>query len=127
MAGLDPRLSGSCRAPVQLQLASVSWLGGIVVAQARDVSSVHQIGAHESSEFEEAVLCFGNVLQLAEQQECDERDGDLNAHGVFGASEEFGDFQGLLHHAEEELDLPAALVEVGNLLSGGVEVVAENA
>ena len=69
MAGSSPRLSGSCRAPVQLQLARVAWLGGIVIAQARDVFSVHQIGAHESSEFEEAVLCFGDVLQLAKQQE----------------------------------------------------------
>jgi hypothetical protein len=50
-------------------LARVAWLGGIVIAQARDVFSVHQIGAHESSQFEEAVLCFGDVLQLAKQQE----------------------------------------------------------
>src|SRR5271166_6986959 len=55
MAGTSPRLSGSCCAPIQLQLARVARLGGIVVAQARDVFSVHQIGAHESSEFEEAV------------------------------------------------------------------------
>ena len=37
------------------------------------------------------------------------------------------DFQRLLDPAEEQLDLPAALVELGDLLGGGVEVVGEDA
>ena len=37
------------------------------------------------------------------------------------------DLKGLLDPAEEQLDGPAALVEVGDLLGGGIEVVAEDA
>src|SRR6476661_9052292 len=63
----------------------------------------------------------------AQQQISDQGDDDLNAHGVLGGTEEAGDPEGLLDPAEEQLDGPAALVEPGDVLGGGVEVVAEEA
>ena len=61
MAGLDPRLSGSCVAPVELSWReSKGFGGGTCFTQSRDVFSMHEIGAHESNEFEEAVLYFGD-------------------------------------------------------------------
>ena len=71
------------------------------------------------------LLC--RLCAMAQQQKGDQRDRDLNAHGVLGTAEELGDFQRLLHHPEEQFDLPAALVEVGDLLRRRVEVVGEQA
>ena len=70
---------------------------------------------------------FLRGLSEAEQQESDEGDGDLDTHRVLGGAEEAGDFEGLLDPAEEQLDGPAALIEVGDLLGGGIEVVREDA
>jgi hypothetical protein len=39
---------------------AVGWFGG-----GGDVFSVHQIDAHESSQFEEAVRCFGDIFAEA--------------------------------------------------------------
>jgi hypothetical protein len=44
---------------------------------------VHEIGAHESSEFEEAVSIFGDLVQRTQKKKGDQRHGDLNAHRVF--------------------------------------------
>ena len=62
------------------------------MAQAGDVFPVHRIGAHESNQFEEAVVCLSDLLQEPQQQESDQRDGDLDAHGIAGAPDEFADF-----------------------------------
>src|SRR5258708_35387289 len=63
----------------------------------------------------------------AEQEEGDERDGDLDADGVLGGAEEAGDLQGLLDPAEEQLYRPAPLIEVCDRLSGRGEVGREDA
>ena len=52
---------------------------------------------------------LGDLLQGPQQQISDQRNGDLDAHGVFRAAKELGDLQGLLHHAEEQLDMPLTL------------------
>ena len=49
---------------------------------------MHEIGADEAGEGERAageVLCG---LSQAQQQEGDEGDGDLDAHGILGGAEE---------------------------------------
>ena len=51
----------------------------------------------------------------------------MDADGVLGGAEELGDFEGLFDPSEEQLDVPAALVEIGDVLGGGVEIVAEDA
>ena len=66
---------------------------------------MHEIGAHESNQLEEAVVCFRDLLQRAQQQEGDQRDGELGAHGVLGAAEEFGDLQRLLQRLEQLNDI----------------------
>jgi hypothetical protein len=38
------------------------------LTQAREVFPVHQVGAHESNEFEEAVFGFGDLLQQMQEQ-----------------------------------------------------------
>src|SRR5271170_6529880 len=89
MAGTSPRLSGSCCAPSQLELTRVDRVWWVGLTQARDIFSMHEIGAHESNQFEEAVFFLGNLLQRAQQEKGDERDGDLNPYGGFRTSEEF--------------------------------------
>jgi hypothetical protein len=44
---------------------------------------MHEIGAHESNELEEAVRFFGDLLQREQQKIGDQRHGDLDAHGRF--------------------------------------------
>ena len=53
------------------------------IEQAIDWASVHQVGAHETGEGEQALdggLCG---IGEAEEEKGDEGDRDLNAHGVF--------------------------------------------
>ena len=52
---------------------------------------------------------------------------ELRHNGVLGGSEEVADLEGLLDPAEEQFDLPASLVEVGDLVGRGVEIVGEDA
>jgi len=69
---------------------------------------------------------FGFVRQ-AQQHEGDERDDDLRPHRVLGGSEEVADLEGLFDPSEEQLDRPAALVKVGDLLRARRQVVGEDA
>src|SRR6185437_11036059 len=88
---------------------------------------MHQVGAYESSGLKQGLFVLRHLVQHSQQQEGDQRDGDLNANGVFGTADKMGDFQGLLHHTEEQFDLPASLIEVGDFLGGGVQIVGQNA
>ena len=88
---------------------------------------MHEIDAHQSGEGERALDKALSRLCQAQQQEGDQRDGDLDADGVFGSSEEARDLECLLDPAKEQLDCPAPLVELGNLLRGGIEIVGEDA
>src|SRR5260221_85627 len=88
---------------------------------------MHQIEAHQAGKGERAESAFLRGLGEAQQEEGDEGDGDLNAHGIFAGADELSDLQRLLDPAEEELDGPAPLVEVGDLLRACREIVAEDA
>ena len=66
-------------------------------------------------------------LSHPQQQKSDQRDGDLDADGVFAGAEEAADLEDLLDPAEEQLDRPAALVEISNLLRRGIQIVGQNA
>jgi len=48
-------------------------------------------------------------MQNAQQQEGDQRNIDLGAHGVFAAAEKAADLEVLLEPLEQQLDLPARL------------------
>ena len=51
----------------------------------------------------------GGLMQNAQQQEGDQRNIDLGAHGVFAAAEKAADLEVLLEPLEQQLDLPARL------------------
>jgi len=55
--------------------------------------------------------------RMRQQHESDQSDIDLDAHRLFAAAEEAADFQVLLEPFEQQLDVPALLVEPGNLRS----------
>ena len=78
--------------------------------------SLHEIGADKSGEGKQT---FDNSVRLmgkAQKHESDQGNGNLNAHGVFGRSQEAFDLQGLLDPAEEQLDIPSALVQSCDVL-----------
>src|SRR4029077_7080110 len=80
-----------------------------------DLPAVHKVGADQSGEHDRTLNVFLSGLSQAQQQECNECDGDLDAYGVLGGADETGDFEGLLDPAEEQLDSPAPAVEIGDL------------
>src|ERR1700730_10696424 len=67
----------------------------------------------------------GGLVQDAQQHEGDQRDVDLDAYGVFAAPEKAADFEVLLQPFEQQLDLPALLVEPGDLGGGPVQIVGQ--
>src|SRR5688572_10052562 len=84
---------------------------------------MHEVGADESNEFEEAMFYLGHLAQQVEEQEGDQRHRDLNADRVLGTAEEVSDLQHLLHQPEEQLDLPPPFVQVSDLLRRRIELV----
>ena len=62
---------------------------------------MHDVGAHEPGEGESAVDSFVDAVSEAQDEESDQGDGDLSAHGVLAATEEVPDLEGLLDPAEE--------------------------
>src|SRR4030066_2285433 len=64
-------------------------------------------------------------LSVTEQKIHDEGRVNLAHHGVLGVADEGLDLQILLDEAEEDLDLPALLVDIGDGLGYQPEVVGE--
>jgi hypothetical protein len=98
------------------------WRGEVV-----DGSGVHEIGANEPCECEDAGDRALDRMRHAQQQIGDQSCGYLCPDGVQRGAEEAADFEGLLDPAEEQLDLPARLVELGDLLRRRLQVVADEA
>ena len=113
--------------PWEHQLVWVERRMGIDVQQAVEAFAVHQVGADEAGEGERALHGFLSGLGETEEQEGDQGDGDLDAHGILGTAEKAGDLEGLFDPAEEQFDCPTAFVEAGNLFGAGVEVVRQDA
>lgn len=67
--------------PLERALIWISdlWFGFEQVVEA---SAVHQVGADEAGERQRALHGFLGGLREAEQQEGDQRHGDLDAHGI---------------------------------------------
>ncbi len=64
-------------------------------------------------------------LEIAKQEIDDERGIDLSQHSVFRVADEGLDLQVLLDEAEEDLDLPAFFVDVGDGFGRQLEMVGE--
>ena len=65
------------------------------------------------------------LMQDAQQQKSDQRDIDLGAHGVVAAAEKAADLEVLLEPFEQQLDLPALLVELCDVGGGALEIVGD--
>jgi len=83
---------------------------------------MHEIVSHQAREGERSFDGFLGCVGEAEQQVSDQRHGDLDANGVLGCADEVVDPEGLLDPAEEQLDGPAALVEMGYFLGRSVNL-----
>src|SRR5881392_4044846 len=92
-----------------------------------DAPPLHKVLSDQPCEGEEAFYADLHGVSNAQEQECNQGDGKLNAYGILGSTEEMADFEGMLNPAEEQLDLPAALVEIGDLVGRGVEIVGDDA
>jgi len=64
-------------------------------------------------------------LEITKQEINDESSVDLGQHGVFRVADEGLDLQVLLDEAEEDLDLPAFFVDVGDSLGRQLKMVGE--
>ena len=84
---------------------------------------MHEVGPDEAGEGQWTAGGLGGCLRQAQQQIGDQGHGDLDTDGVLASAEEVFDLEGLFDPAEEQLDGPAAFVEVGDLLGGSVQVV----
>src|SRR6516162_7541248 len=65
------------------------------------------------------------VMQDAQQHKSDQRDINLDAHGVLVAAEKAADLEVLLEPFEQQLDVPALFVELCDLDGGPLQVVGE--
>ena len=64
-------------------------------------------------------------LEVAKQKVSDQGYVNLGHDGVFGVADEGFDLQVLFDEAEERLDLPAFLVDIGDRSGGQVEVIGQ--
>jgi hypothetical protein len=64
-------------------------------------------------------------LEITKQEIDDEGGIDLGQHGVFRVSDEGLELQVLLDESEENLDLPAFFVDIGDGLGRQLEMVGE--
>jgi hypothetical protein len=64
-----------------------------------------------------------NELEITKQEIDDKGGVDLGQHGVFRIANEGLDLQVLLDEAEEDLDLPAFFVDIGDGLGRQLEII----
>src|ERR1700755_315109 len=111
--------------PLESQLMRIERQG-FGLDQAIDGAAVHEIGADQSGEDGGTLDGFLSGLNQTQQQEGDECDCDLDANSIFGGADEAGNLEGLLDPAEEQLDGPTSLVEIGNILCAGIQIVRQD-
>jgi hypothetical protein len=97
----------------------------IASQEAGQVPPPPQCGAQQGEEAGEAVMPAVDDSKKAQEHVNQERHPDLPAHGVGAVAEEVGELQGLLDLLEEDLNVPAAAVEIGNGLGAPLPVVGE--
>ena len=107
---------GSRETSVQSQLPGIAVGRVFRTVQGVDVAPVQQMDADAADELEQIGHCLLPGVRQSQQQERDQCDGHLNAHRVLGGADEALDLQALLDPAEEQFDLPALLVEIGDLV-----------
>ncbi len=88
---------------------------------------MHEVGAHQTSKSKRAFRDGLGRLRQPQEHKDGQCDGDLNAYGIFGDADKALDPQGLVDPAEEQFDLPALLVEVGDLGGWSIQIVGHDA
>jgi hypothetical protein len=101
MPDLVPRLSGSAGVPLQRHLSGIDEERRFGIEQAVERSAMHQIEANQTGEGEQAGNRLLPGLSQPQQQKGDQRDGDLDAHGILADAEKAADFEGLLDPSSE--------------------------
>src|SRR6267142_4656940 len=124
---LDPRLSGLDLAYAEAHLSLILNDLGRWLEQIIDCSAVHEVGADQPGEDDRAWNGFLGGLGKAQQQEGDQCDRNLDAYGILGGADKASDLEGLLDPAEEQLNGPAAAIEIGEFLGAGIEIVRQDA
>ena len=93
--------SGSREASLQRQLPGIDLRRPFGTVQGVDVAPVQQMNAYAADKREQIGHCLLPGVRQSQQQERDQRDGDLNAHRVLGGADEALDLQTLLDPAED--------------------------
>jgi hypothetical protein len=88
---------------------------------------MHEIGLDKPGEGERALNNFVGFVRQAQQQKGDQGNCNLNANGVLGVPEEVADFQGLFDPSKEQLDGPSTLIQIGDFLGAGGQIIGEDA
>ncbi|WP_405127736.1 hypothetical protein A4A59_004855 [Rhizobium leguminosarum] len=91
--GLEPLLSGLNSCPFQHELLLACYFIGRWFEEGVGSSSVHEVGTHQTGEGEWTLDGVLVGLRHAQEQEGDEGDGNLDAHGIFGCAKEMLDLQ----------------------------------
>lgn len=97
----------------------------IKTQEGRQVEAVPDDATDEGEEPGEAVMPVAEECLEAQQQVEEQGGPDLPGHGVGAVAEEVAELEGLLDLLEEDLDLPAAALEVGDGGRGPDEVVGK--
>ena len=98
--GVTPQLSGLAVVPLERQLTRVEIGWRLGFEKTIQAPAMPQIGADQSGEDERAIDGLLRRLRETGQQKGDQRDGDLDAHGIFRGAEKAADFEGLLDPAK---------------------------
>lgn len=88
---------------------------------------MHEVYSGEPGKFEWAAYRALSALGHAQDEKGDHGNGDLNADGILGDADEVLDSKRLLDPAEEQLDLPALLLEACDLFCRCIEVIGHDA
>src|SRR5258708_36217424 len=100
-------------------------VGSVWLVEVGDGSSGEQAGADEFGEADGGHLEEAVSGGAAQQQIGDRGGEELQSDGVWAAAEEGPDLEMLLDPSEQQLDLPAPLVEAADLDGGSLEVVGQ--
>src|SRR5260221_13751248 len=115
----------------ELELVWVDVVGGFGRVDRRRLVDAGDRLPHEETvadELGEADWQDGDAVQAggdAQQYEGDHGGQDLQADGVFGSADEAPEVEMLLDPAEQQLDLPARLVEAGDGDGGALLIVGQ--
>src|SRR5688500_17551611 len=90
-----------------------------------EIAIKKEVHGQQCGEIGKRPVSLAQVVEPTQQQQCDQRRPDLDKKGVFRGTDEGFDLQVLFEGFEEDLNLPALTVDVGNSGSAKVEMVGQ--